>query len=350
MPYINELHKIEGVGDIYVIVPEADMNTRKNMGWDSSAYNKNINVNLIINPSPNYITTLFNKYNNTNTWGMFSGITSFPFVKKYFKQSLSFNIKRSIITEPPYLYNHPLWQHIIRFAIKDWRFVKYIDKVFLMGDEFISYYQFWSKKWDIIPFMYCTEWKERKNIINRKENSKLKILFVGSLTHRKNVQLIFKALNLLNVSEQHEIELGIIGDGETKKELELMATLTPQINTLFYGTKPMNTISNYMAQYDILCLPSLHDGWGAVINEAISLGLYAICSDHCGSKYIIKKSNFLCGSIFANNNPKSLSEIFRKCIIRKAQIRDEINKRIEWAFNNIKGNIVASYLTKHLEK
>lgn len=350
MPYINELHKIDNIQDIYVIAPEVNTENRKNMGWKSSIYSNN-NVNFLINPSFNEVNNLFNKYNNTNTWGVFSGITSFPFVTKYFKMSLSFNIKRSIITEPPYLYNHPLWQHALRFAIKDWRFVKHINKVFLMGDEFIPYYKFWSRKWDVIPFMYCTEWKERKDTVKpNNENSKLKILFVGSLSYRKNVQLIFKALSLLNESEQQEIELGIIGDGEARKELEQMATLIPQINILFYGTKPMNTISDYMVQYDILCLPSLHDGWGAVINEAITLGLYAICSDHCGAKYIIKKSNLLCGSIFTNNNPNSLSEILKDCITKREQIRNETNKRIKWAFNNIKGNIVANYFIKHLEK
>lgn len=352
MPYINELHNFKNIQDVYVIVPEVDMNTRKNMGWDSSSYKNNkTGIIFLVNPTQKEIIDIFNKYNNTNTWGLFSGITSFSFVTKYFKLSLSYNIKRGIITEPPFLYNHPLWQHAIRFAIKDWKYTKYIKKVFLMGDEFIPYYQFWSKNWDVIPFMYCTEWKERKNMVTPpQKNSKLKILFVGALTRRKNVQLIFNALNQLNISEQNEIELGIIGDGETKKELEYMSKSIPGINTVFYGTKPMNAIADFMIQYDVLCLPSLHDGWGAVINEAITLGLYTICSDHCGSKYIIKKSNYAYGSVFINNNPKSLMEVFRKCIINKAQIRNEINKRIEWAFYNIKGDIIANYLIKHLEK
>lgn len=350
MPYINELHNFKDIQDVYVIVPETDINTRKDMGWDSSTYKNNkTGVIFIVNPTQEEIIDLFNKYNNTNTWGLFSGITSFPFVTKYFKLSLSYNIKRGIITEPPFLYNHPLWQHAIRFAIKDWKYTKYIKKVFLMGDEFIPYYQFWSKNWDVIPFMYCTEWKDRKKYSVNQQNNKLKILFVGSLSHRKNVQLLFKAIKELNNDEQKEIEIGIIGDGNERNDLIELAN-DKNFNSKFYGIIPMDKIPEIMAKYDMLCLPSLHDGWGAVVNEAITLGLYVLCSEACGSKYIIKKSYFLCGNIFKNNDPNSLKEMISDCLTNKEIIKAKINERIYWAKNNIKGNILSEYLINNLKK
>lgn len=50
----------------------------------------------------------------------------------------------------------------------------------------------------------------------------------------------------------------------------------------------MNEIPHIMENHDILILPSLHDGWGAVVNEAITMGLYIITSDKCGAKALIK--------------------------------------------------------------
>lgn len=350
MPYINELHKIEGIHDIYVIVPEADMNTRKNMGWCSSEYQLNDSkVHFLINSEDKEIATLLEKYNKTETWCLFSGINSFPFVSRYFKLSLRYHFKRGIITEPPFLYNHPLWQHAIRFAIKDWKYVKYIDKLFVMGNDFLSYYRFWSKKWDVIPFMYCTEWKERNSNHINIQYSNLKILFVGSLSRRKNVQLIIKAIEKLDKQKQKKIELGIIGDGDRKNSL-IKLTHDKNFNYRFYGTLPMNKIPEIMQEYDILCLPSLHDGWGAVVNEAITLGLYALCSETCGSKYIIEKSNFLCGDIFKKNNPISLKEKIDYCLQQKQLIRVTTNERINWARENIKGNIISKYLVDNLNK
>lgn len=347
IPFIKQLSFIEGVGDVYVIVPESDLLKRKNMGWNSEDLDIS-SIKILVNPSIVHINNLYRKYEQSSTWCLYSGISSFPFVKKCFLESLSYTVKRAVITEPPFLFNHPLWQHKIRFAIKDWRYVKFIDKIFVMGDDYLSYYKIWSNKWNVIPFMYCTEWKERNNYDNVL-NNKLKILFVGSLSKRKNVQLIFKSIDLLSKEEAENIEVGIIGDGEEMNNLIYLSNNKPY-KTTFYGTIPMNKISDIMQQYDILCLPSLHDGWGAVINEAITLGLYALCSDSCGSKYLIKKSNYICGDIFKNNNSIDLKLKIKKCLLLKNKIKNNITLRIEWAKNNIKGKKVAQYLIDNLKK
>jgi glycosyltransferase involved in cell wall biosynthesis len=45
-----------------------------------------------------------------------------------------------------------------------------------------------------------------------------------------------------------------------------------------------------MAQADCLVLPSVHDGWGAVISEALMVGTPVICSDACGAAGVVKAS------------------------------------------------------------
>lgn len=49
----------------------------------------------------------------------------------------------------------------------------------------------------------------------------------------------------------------------------------------------MSEVPEFMQHNDVLILPSLHDGWGAVVNEAMTLGLYVIVSDRCGAKALI---------------------------------------------------------------
>lgn len=350
MPFIQYLPYFKEIKDIIIIVPEKDLAERKNMGWDSSYLLDVPNIKFLINPSKSEIQNLYNKYNGANTWCLYSGINSFPFVSKCFKESLKYNIKRGIITEPPFIYNHPLWQHAVRFAIKDLRFTKYIDKIFIMGDDFLNYYRFWSKRWQVIPFLYCTTWNERKNLpLIKNNNNKLKILYVGSLSHRKNVQLLLSSACTLKQEEQSLLHIGIIGDGEERQSLTTIATSNKNIDVTFYGTKPMNIIPSIMEQYDILCLPSRYDGWGAVVNEALTLGLYVICSTGCGSKYLITQSNYLCGNIFRSEDINNLSKILRDCISQKEIIRSNINNRIKWAKNNIHGKVVAQYFINQLK-
>ena len=133
MPYIKELCKIYGVEDVYVVSPVDDLEERKSMGWGSDKKNNDERldrVDIVITPTVEDVETLFLKYEGNDTWCMFSGINAFPEVSAWFRLSLKYNVRRGVITEPPYTYSHPLWQHTIRFALKDWRYTKYIDKFF----------------------------------------------------------------------------------------------------------------------------------------------------------------------------------------------------------------------------
>jgi glycosyltransferase involved in cell wall biosynthesis len=345
MPYIQHLPTLEGVQDVVVIVPEVNLGERDSLGWDANKWLQTKGVNFVVAPSKQYVEELFRKYEKDNTWCLFSGINAFPMVVPWFRSSLKYKVKRGIITEPPYVYKHPLWQHSLRFALKDWIYVKDIDKVFVMGDDYLMYYKLWSKHWEVIPFMYCTEWRERSAMTERKGN-KLKILYVGNLSHRKNVECLLKANLLLNKEEQNNIEIGIVGDGEQRPRLEQLAGSSHSA-ILFFGTIPMEKIPHIMEQYDVLVLPSLHDGWGAVVNEALMLGLYVICSNHCGAKYLLK--NHENGSVFSSNNILELKSTLLKCIDEINSIREGVPERISWSRKHIHGDAVANYFYNKLK-
>lgn len=351
MPYIKYLTTFREVNEVWVIVPEVDMSIRKEMGWNASNWMENNDIKFLVNFSEMEVVKLYQQFDRTDTWCMYSGINSFPMVSKCFRASLNYHLKRGVITEPPLIYNHPLWQHALRFALKDWRYVKYIDKVFVMGDEFVSYYRFWSNKWNVYPFIYCTEWKDRVQVPNSAHVSKkLKILYVGALSHRKNVQLLLHSVESIERDQQSQLLLGLVGDGDQIEQLKKQVQ-SENFNTeiFFYGIQPMDKVASYMEQYDILCLPSLHDGWGAVVNEALTLGLYVICSDHCGAQYLIKQSNGRCGCVFKSNDANSLKQVLLQCIVQQNELKQKINERINWARNHIHSEIVARYFIEKLE-
>lgn len=340
MPFISELHKLDKIKNVLVIVPFINYQERQNMGWDGDKWSQNNNIKILTNPNEIEVKNILNIFSHQKSWFIFSGINAFPIISGWFKLSLKFDIHRAIITEPPYIYRYPLCLHALRFAIKDWKYVKFIDKVFLMGDKYINYYKMWSKKWEIIPFIYCTEWKDRNTSFRIINKDKLNLIYVGSLSHRKNVKLLINAIKTIN---SNEIHLGIIGNGE---EYSMLKKLSKDSDIYFYGTKSMNDISNYLEQYDVLVLPSLHDGWGAVVNEALTLGLYIICSDNCGSTYLLKDSYL--GISFKSNNVKSLQNCILETIKEKNEIRNSIEKRISWSKRNIHGKVVANYFVSQL--
>lgn len=344
MPYIKELPCMDGVNKVAVVSPISDLEERKKMGWDTDS-TAITGIEFLLSPSEDDVNTLLDGYiSSGNTWCMFSGINAFPEVSQWFRMSLSRRVRRGIITEPPYLYEHPLWQHRLRFALQDWRYVKYIDKFFVMGDEFLDYYRFWSKRWDVIPFMYCTEWVERTHTVCT--SPKLKLLYVGALSHRKNVKILIDALLLLPEEKRNSIEVGIVGDGDKAEELKKTVNDNALSNIKFYGSQSMSAIPDIMQQYDVLVLPSLHDGWGAVINESLTLGLYAICSTNCGAKYLLKDKQQ--GLVFESDNAMSLKTTLDYCVKNLTWIRKTVDDRISWARHNISGRNTARYFLSKL--
>lgn len=352
MPYIKCLTNFSEIDEVWVIVPEIDMQMRKAMGWSADCWMKNEDIKFLVNPSRDEIVRLLRKFSMTDTWCIFSGINSFSLVSDCFRLSLRYRLKRGVITEPPLLYNHPLWLHAIRFALKDWYYVRYIDKLFVMGDRFVPYYRFWSARWDVIPFMYCTEWKDRLSSgISESRSSVLKILYVGALSHRKNVRILLEASQLLNVEQQQKLEIGIVGDGARMKELRILAeSERSDVKVQFHGTQPMEKIPEFMQRYDVLCLPSLHDGWGAVVNEALTLGLYVICSDCCGAKYLLTsdKDPIVRGRVFSSDDPYDLKTVIEETLTHKDMICAKVQERIAWAKSHISGEVVAKYFLDNL--
>ncbi|TGX82099.1 glycosyltransferase [Palleniella muris] len=338
MPYIEELPQMQGIDRVVVISPRVDYDDRKEMGWQAEDLMKSERVEFVIAPAIEQVESLFDEIQEQDTYCFFSGINAFPEIVPWMKLSLKYDFKRGIITEPPLLYSHPLWQHKLRFILKDWHYVKYFNNVFVMGDAFVSYYKKWNKRWKVSPFMYCTKWKSRT--MPAPATDKLKILYVGSLSDRKHVAWAMKTL-----IKYGNIEIGIVGDGEERAVIEQMLP-SAKAKIMMHGMQPMEKIPEYMQQYDVLILPSKHDGWGAVVNEALTLGLYVICSNHCGAAYLLQDKQQ--GLVFGLDDNFSLQAVIEQCISQKNWIRNTVEQRITWSKAHISGKAVAQYFIEQL--
>lgn len=336
IPYIRECAKDKRIQKVFLCVPRTDYEKRLSMGWDSRKLLIGKDIICLVHPLEEQIKVIL--LTEKDCFCFFSGIRADAYVFQWFKCSLSFRVKRYIITEPPFIYNKPLWMHYVRFFIQDYRFVKYIDGIFGFGQAAVDYYRNISSHWKVFPFQYVTEHVARTIPVPQ---GKLKLLFVGSLSHRKNVKIALKALQGID-----NVEFNIVGDGEKKTELKKMAKCL-EIRSNFIGMKLMHEIPIIMQQNDVLILPSLHDGWGAVVNEAMTLGLYVIVSDSCGAKVLITDDEK--GLVFKNNIRTDLKEKLSLCISHKETIRDNIERRISLS-KSIQGSQVATYFVDCLVK
>jgi len=116
-----------------------------------------------------------------------------------------------------------------------------------------------------------------------------KIIFisVGRLVKRKGYEYAIKALCLL--TEEYPFHYYIIGDGPDEPGLKnMVATLGMKDKVTFLGYLSDETKFQYLAGSDIYLLPSIHEGFGICLLEAMYCGLPIVSTNNGGQLDILK--------------------------------------------------------------
>lgn len=138
---------------------------------------------------------------------------------------------------------------------------------------------------------------------NRESHSSIKAVFVGSLIRRKGVDLLIDVSKSL-VARGSRISIDIYGPGNQD-------ILPSNLSNLSYrGVIPFGKAQQEMTQYDLVIVPSRHDGWGVAVNEAILAGVPVICSDQVGAGILVDR--FSCGLTFKAGDHQGLLEVLMR--------------------------------------
>jgi len=108
----------------------------------------------------------------------------------------------------------------------------------------------------------------------------LKLLFVGSLSQRKGIANLFVAVN----SFKHHVSLTLVG----RKSVDDCAVLNAELaKHNWIPTLPHDEVLRLMRESDVLIFPSLFEGFGLVITEAMSQGTPVITTERTAGPDII---------------------------------------------------------------
>jgi alpha-maltose-1-phosphate synthase len=114
-----------------------------------------------------------------------------------------------------------------------------------------------------------------------KPKGSLKILFAGTLTQRKGIKYLLEAIKKLN---DPNIELTCIGNTHGDPNV-----LIPYREHFKYRSPiSQNELFNSYKDFDCLVLPSLFEGFGLVIAEAMAAGLPVIATSHTMAPELIQ--------------------------------------------------------------
>ncbi|WP_373034679.1 glycosyltransferase family 4 protein [Sulfurimonas sp.] len=143
--------------------------------------------------------------------------------------------------------------------------------------------------------------KEREHL-GIPKNQKV-LIFSGKLIKRKEPMLILEALREIN---REDYCLLFLGSGPLEDELKEYSKIN-DLNVKFLGFINQTDIPKYYLFSDIFILPSTHETWGLVVNEAMCCKNAIISSSLVGSSYDIVKDDYN-GYVFKSGDVNSLKE------------------------------------------
>ena len=155
----------------------------------------------------------------------------------------------------------------------------------------------------------------------------MRLIYVGTLTKRKGVEVLLRALAALPPLSW---SLQIVGDGPLKPALRaLAADLDLNDRVEWSGFRAHAAACELLGQADLAVLPSLHDGWGSVVNEALLAGTPAICTDHCGAAVVVSGSGR--GHVVTAGSVAELRGVLRLELARGRRSADQRAQIRAWA-------------------
>lgn len=115
----------------------------------------------------------------------------------------------------------------------------------------------------------------------RSSGAPLRVLFVGSLGQRKGLSYLFSACRLVKKA----VQLTVIG---TRPAVECPVLDRELAAVRWIASCPHAQILAEMARHDVLVLPSLFEGFGLVLLEAMAMGLPIITTPHTAGPDLIE--------------------------------------------------------------
>lgn len=155
----------------------------------------------------------------------------------------------------------------------------------------------------VYPFAYFLPQRLLTMTNIERKPGPFRFVFAGQIISRKRVDWLVEALSELIYED---FELYIVGAGDREPELRELVNKKLGDRVRWMGVLSIPDVPTIMERSDCLVLPSVHDGWGAVISEALMVGTPVICSDACGAAGVVQASGV--GGVFSRDCIDDLQE------------------------------------------
>ncbi len=107
------------------------------------------------------------------------------------------------------------------------------------------------------------------------------VLYVGTISVRKGIRYLIEAFKKLNHHKKKLVLVGPIANPSGLDDISLTADI------IFTGALKGNELEKFYMAASVFCLPSIEEGFGLVLGEALSYGVPMISTSNTGALDII---------------------------------------------------------------
>jgi glycosyltransferase involved in cell wall biosynthesis len=277
---------------------------------------------------------------------VFTGFFSHPLVWAGFHKLKSSQARLAIYSEAPEQPWHTGWLKRLRgrwLAVRHAKRFAFVLAIGGIGCEFFERIGFPEEK--IVPFGYYLAVPPLPTEPARSHDRVFRFISAGQLIHRKGIDLLIKACEVLPQTGWH---LDIYGDGPQRRRLEHQAArLALSERVSFHGMVSNDAVQRAIAAADCAVLPSRFDGWGMLVNEALAVGTPVICTRGCGSATVIAGDAAL-GCVVTHENALALNAALES-MLQAAARRPSREGVLARASERISANVAAQRFCRACE-
>jgi glycosyltransferase involved in cell wall biosynthesis len=141
------------------------------------------------------------------------------------------------------------------------------------------------------------------------DQQRRRVMFSGRFVPLKRLDLLIDAFAAI-AADRPNWDLMLVGDGALRDELRLRVPPSLQSRVIWTGFLDGQDLALAYQSADVLVLPSDHEQWSLVIQEAMAAGLVVVSSDVPGATYELVDDG-RSGRVFPKGNFEQLTQALR---------------------------------------
>lgn len=149
-----------------------------------------------------------------------------------------------------------------------------------------DYYELGFRKSSFYKFAFAENYEQYSyhdftKDLKKYDKKDFSILLVGRLITRKNFRQVVASCAAIAGDKdiRKDITIHIAGEGDEFELLKLDAEKIQSVTVVLHGHLNKQELAKLYRRSHLFVLPSLYEGWGVVVNNAIHYGLPCLCFD-----------------------------------------------------------------------